>query len=59
LQVAVAEQRLDDADVGAVLQQMRGEAVPQRVHGDPFVELCRGAGGTAGRMQAFRGQLCS
>jgi hypothetical protein len=56
LQVAVAEQGLDDADVGAALQQMRGEAVPQRVHGDPLVELCRGAGGTAGHMQTFRVQ---
>ena len=31
-QVAVTGQHLDDADVGAVLQEMRGEAVPQRVH---------------------------
>ena len=30
VQAAVAEQGLDDADVGAVLKQMGGEAVPQR-----------------------------
>ena len=27
----VAEQHLDDADIGAVLQQVSGEAVPQRL----------------------------
>ena len=30
VELGVAEQDLDDADVGAVLEQMRGEAVPQR-----------------------------
>lgn len=29
-QIVVAEQHLDNANVGAVLQQMRGEAVPER-----------------------------
>ena len=36
-EVAVAEQHLDDADVGAALQQVGGEAVPQGVHGIFFV----------------------
>jgi hypothetical protein len=30
------EQRLDDADVGAVLQQVRGEAMAQRMGRHPF-----------------------
>jgi len=34
----MAEQNLDDAHVGAVLQQMRCEAVPQRMRGDPGAE---------------------
>jgi hypothetical protein len=29
--VAMAEQRLDDADIGGTLQQVGGEAVPQRM----------------------------
>ena len=32
------EQVLDDADVDALLQQVRGEAVPQGVDGDRLVE---------------------
>ena len=56
LQVAVAEQGLDDADVGAALQQMRGEAVPQRVHRHPLVQPGCGAGGAAGGMQRGRVQ---
>ena len=43
-QVGVTQQHLDDADVGAVLQQVGGEAVPQRVHRHPL----RKAGGDAG-----------
>jgi hypothetical protein len=31
-QLIVAEQNLDDPDIGAALQEMRREAVPQRVH---------------------------
>ena len=34
----MAEQRLDDADVDAVLEQVRGEAVPQRVRPDPLAD---------------------
>src|SRR3546814_6409144 len=37
-QVGVTEQDLDDPDVGAVLQQVRGEAVPERVHRRPSSE---------------------
>jgi hypothetical protein len=38
LQLGVTEQRLDDADVDAVLQQMRGEAVAQRMRPNPLVD---------------------
>ena len=34
IEFLVPEQHLDDADVGILFQQMRGEAVPQRVRGD-------------------------
>ena len=50
-QVAVPKQHLDDADVGAGLQQMRGEAVPQRVH--------RHALGKPAAAQAERQAACS
>ncbi|MCY1306043.1 hypothetical protein D9M70_558760 [compost metagenome] len=33
------EQDLDDPDVGAVLQKMGGEAVPQRVRSDPLGDV--------------------
>jgi len=38
IHVAVAEQRLDDADIGAALQQVGGEAMTQRVHGDTLAQ---------------------
>ena len=37
-QIRVAEQNLDDADVHAIFQEMRREAVPQNMHADVFVE---------------------
>ncbi|NIJ35293.1 hypothetical protein FHS98_003697 [Sphingomonas oligoaromativorans] len=33
------EQDLDDADVDAVFQQMRGKAVAQRMRADPFGDV--------------------
>jgi len=33
------EQRLDDADIDAVLEQMCGEAVPQGVGSDPLGDI--------------------
>jgi hypothetical protein len=51
MQAAVAEQRLDDADVGAVLEQMSGEAVPQRMHGHALVESGGDTRRPAGGMQ--------
>ena len=50
----MAEQHLDDADVGAVLQQMGGEAMPQRVDRHLLAQAGRRAGRTAGRMQTCR-----
>ena len=47
----MAQQHLNDADVGAALQQMRGEAVPQRMHRDPLGQARRSASRAAGRMQ--------
>ena len=47
--VAVAEQLLDGADVVAALQQVRGEAVPERVRTDRLVD----AGGTGARMHGL------
>ena len=39
LQLGVAEQRLDDADVDAVLQQVRGKAVAQRMRSNPLGDV--------------------
>jgi hypothetical protein len=50
----VTEQNLDDADVGPVLQQMGGEAVPQGVRRHLFGEAGRGASGPAGGVQRGR-----
>ena len=50
-QPAVAEQDLEDADVGPGLEQMGGEAVPQGVDGDRFRQ--------AGRRTATRQAACS
>ena len=50
-QAGVAEQHLDDAHVGPVLQQMRREAVSQRVDRDLFAQAGHRAGRTAGGMQ--------
>ena len=57
VELRVAEQDLDHADIGLPLQQMRGEAVPQRVHGHPLVELGGLGRGMAGPVElalAFR-----
>src|SRR3954451_13682234 len=38
VEAAVAEQDLDGPQVGAVLQQVSGEAVPKRMYGDVLVQ---------------------
>ena len=45
------EQHLDDADIDAALQQMGGEAVPERVHADLLGQSCRLGRGPAGGME--------
>ena len=47
----MAEQHLDDADIGAGFEQVRGEAVAQRVNGDRLAQLCLACGHAAGRLQ--------
>jgi len=48
---AVAQQRLNDADVRAVFQHVRGEAVAQRVHGDALGDAGAQRGFAAGDLQ--------
>src|SRR5215472_2170544 len=36
VELLVSEQNLDDPDIGLLLQQMRGKAVPQRMNPDAF-----------------------
>ena len=38
VELGMAEQHLDDADVGVLFQQMRGKAVPQRVWRHPLLD---------------------
>jgi hypothetical protein len=47
----MAEQRLDDADIAAGFEQVRGEAVAQRVNGDWLVQIRLAGGQAAGRLQ--------
>jgi len=43
-QMGVTEQNLNDADIGAILQKMGGEGMPQRMHGDAFGKTGHGNG---------------
>jgi hypothetical protein len=52
----VAEQRLNDADVGTAFQKMRGEAVPEGVDRHPLAEDSSSTGRATGGMQGRRGQ---
>src|SRR5713226_415021 len=47
----VSEQVLDDADVHPLLQQVCGEAVPQRVDGDCLIQASSLSGKTTGALQ--------
>ena len=55
VELPVPEQHLDDPDVGVVLQQVRGEAVAQRMHRDALVELGGLCGGVTGAVELARG----
>ena len=50
---AVAEQHLNDAHVGALFEQVRGEAVPQDVSGDAFAEAALFGSVAAGLRNRF------
>ncbi len=56
LQLLVAQQHLDDADVDLLLQQVGGKAVAQRVHRHALVDLGRVGGGVDGAVELARGQ---
>src|ERR1700675_1444049 len=51
IELLVPEQHLDDADVGLVLEQMRGKAMPQRVQGYGLVDLGHLRRGMAGPIE--------
>ena len=54
LEFAMPEQHLDDADVGLLLEQVGREAVPERMHRDPLVELRGRRGGMTGAVELTR-----
>ncbi len=56
VELLVAEQHLDDADVGLALEQMGGEGVPQRMERDPLVERRRRRGDMAGPVELAGGE---
>src|ERR1051325_6697102 len=51
VELGVAEQHLDDADIGILLQQMRGEAVPQSVRRHPLLDPGSLGGGVDGAVE--------
>src|SRR5262249_59257298 len=61
VELGMAEQHLDDPDVSILFQEMRGEAVPQRVRRHPLLDPSRLGGGVdgatelAGRQRLDRG----
>ena len=52
----VAEQRLDDADVDLLLEQVGREAVAKRVHRHPLVDAGRQGGGLNSAIELARAQ---
>ena len=56
LELLVAEQHLDHADVDLLLQQVGGKAVAQRVHRHALVDLRGLGGGMDGAVELARGQ---
>src|SRR5271163_4034651 len=54
IELLVPEQYLDHADVGLLLEQVRGEAVPQRVQMDGLVDLGHPRRGVAGPVELAR-----
>ena len=56
VELGVSEQDLDHADVDVLLQQMRGEAVAQRVRRDPLPDPGGLGGGMDGAVELARGE---
>src|SRR3954451_25284612 len=56
VELLVPEQHLDDADVGLLLEQVGGEAVPQRVQRNRLVDLGQLRRGMAGAVELARRQ---
>src|SRR5258707_1674197 len=56
IELLVPEQHLDHANVGLLLEQMRGEAVPQRVQGYGLLDLGHLRRGVAGAVELARRQ---
>jgi hypothetical protein len=56
IELFVPEQHLDHANVGLLLQQMRGEAVPQRVQRNALVDLGHLRRSMAGPVELARGE---
>ncbi|MGA8481810.1 MAG: hypothetical protein WB696_27915, partial [Chthoniobacterales bacterium] len=52
LDVAVAQQRLNNANVGALLEQVRGEAMAQGVYGNAFGQPGPAGGFATGQLQS-------
>src|SRR3954464_11150155 len=56
LELRLPEQDLDDADVDVLFQQMRGEAVPERVWGHALGDPGLLRGGMEGAVELARGE---
>src|SRR5205085_12134687 len=59
VELGMAEQHLDDADVDVLLEQVGGEAVPQGVQRDALIDLRHLGGGMAGAIELARGHRLS
>ena len=51
------EQGLDDAGIGAAFEEMSGEAMAERMRGDPFAEAAAGPGIAAGSLHGAGGEM--
>src|SRR6266481_4670022 len=56
IELLMSEQHLDHADVGLLLEQVGGEAMPQRVQRDGLVDLGHHRRRVAGAVELARGQ---
>src|SRR6267154_5815639 len=56
VELGVTEQHLDDADIDVLLEQMGGEAVPERVRRHPLVDPGHAGSHMAGAIELARGE---